>query len=132
VSSVRGLQASLSTSHGVGSSRPSAEKTSKHKDDLENAKLIPTIFPNYILALDGTMNCDNVPRYFGYTMVTAYLPKGIRVVRADHDKITALKFNDFNLEDRKIYGMLSPYNYLTRMKGKNSKIIPQLWMMNLA
>jgi hypothetical protein len=43
-----------------------------------------------------------------------------------------LKFNDFNLIDRKIYGMLAPYNYLTRMKGKNSKIIPQSWTMNLA
>jgi hypothetical protein len=28
--------------------------------------------------------------------------------------------------------MITPYKYLTRMKGKNSKIIPQLWMMNLA
>jgi hypothetical protein len=28
--------------------------------------------------------------------------------------------------------MLTPYKYLTRTKGKNSKIIPQPWMMNLA
>jgi hypothetical protein len=27
--------------------------------------------------------------------------------------------------------MLSPYKYLTKMKGKNSKIIPQPWTMNL-
>jgi hypothetical protein len=27
--------------------------------------------------------------------------------------------------------MLTPYKYPTRMKGKNSKIIPQPWMMNL-
>jgi hypothetical protein len=28
--------------------------------------------------------------------------------------------------------MLTPYKYLTRIKGKNSKIIPQPWTMNLA
>jgi hypothetical protein len=27
--------------------------------------------------------------------------------------------------------MLTPYKYLTRTKGRNSKIIPHLWMMNL-
>jgi hypothetical protein len=43
-----------------------------------------------------------------------------------------LKFNDFNLEDRKKYSILTPYKYLTRMKGKNSKIFPQPWTMNLA
>jgi hypothetical protein len=64
-------------------------------------------------------------------MVTTYLPKGIRTVRAQYDKITALKFSDFNLGDRKNYSMLSPYKYLTKTKGKNSKIIPQPWMMNL-
>ena len=48
------------------------------------------------------------------------------------DKIATLKFNDFNLGDRKNYSMLSPYKYLTRKKGKNSKIIPQPWNMNLA
>jgi hypothetical protein len=43
-----------------------------------------------------------------------------------------LKFNDFNLGDRKNHSMLAPYKYLTRTKGKNSKIIPQSWTMNLA
>jgi hypothetical protein len=75
---------------------------------------------------------DSVPRDFEYTMVTAYLPKGIHAVRAQQDKITTLKFNDFNLGDRKNHSMLTPYKYLTRMKGKNSKIIPQPWTMNLA
>jgi hypothetical protein len=74
---------------------------------------------------------DSVPRYFEYTMVTTYLPKGIHTVRAQQNKITALKFSDFNLGDRKNYNMLTPYKYLTRTKGKNSKIIPQLWTMNL-
>jgi hypothetical protein len=53
-------------------------------------------------------------------------------VHADQDKIAALKFSDFNLGDRKVYNMLSPHKYLTRTKGKNSKIIPQSWTMNLA
>ena len=43
-----------------------------------------------------------------------------------------LKFIDFNLCDYKNYNMLSPYKFLTRTKGKNSKIIPQTWTMNLA
>jgi hypothetical protein len=65
-------------------------------------------------------------------LVTAYLPKGIRAVRADQDKIAALKFSDFNLDDRKVYNMLAPHKYLTRTKGKNSKIVPQSWTHNLA
>jgi hypothetical protein len=65
-------------------------------------------------------------------LVTAYLPKGIRAVHADQDKIAALKFSDFNLGDRKVYSMLAPHKYLTRTKGKNSKIIPQSWTHNLA
>jgi hypothetical protein len=43
-----------------------------------------------------------------------------------------LKFNDFNLGDRKNYSMPASYKYLTMTKGKNSKIIPQPWKMNLA
>jgi hypothetical protein len=131
-SSMRGVQASPLTAHGAGPSRPSAEKRTKHRDDLANAKLIPTIFPDYIPPLAGAVSRDSVPRDFEYTMVTAYLPKGIRAVRVQQDKITTLKFSDFNLGDRKNYSMLAPYKYLTRMKGKNSKIIPQPWMMNLA
>jgi hypothetical protein len=100
-SSTRGLQASPSTAHGAGSSRPSAEKRTKHRDDLANAKLIPSILSDYIPPLVGAVSRDSVPREFEYTMVTAYLPKGIRTVRAQQDKITALKFSDFNLGDRK-------------------------------
>jgi hypothetical protein len=73
-----------------------------------------------------------VPREFEYTMITAYLQKGIRAVHTQQDKIKALKFSDFNLGDLKNYNTLSPYKYLTKMKGKNSKIIPQPWTMNLA
>jgi hypothetical protein len=57
-------------------------------------------------------------------MVIAYLPKGICTVRAQQDKITMLKFNDFNLKDRKNYIMLTPYKYLRKTKGRNLKIIP--------
>jgi hypothetical protein len=107
------------------------EKRTKHRDDLENAKLIPTMLPNYIPPLVSAVSHDSVPRDFEYTMVTAYLPKGIRAVKAQHEKITTLKFNEFNLGYHKNHSMLSPYKYLTRMKGKNSKIIPQSWTMNL-
>jgi hypothetical protein len=101
------------------------------KDDLVNTKLIPTILFDYIPPLAGVVNHDSVPRDFEYTLITVYLSKGIHAVRIDQDKIASLNFSDFNLGDRKIYGMLAPYKYLTRTKGKNSKIIPRLWMMNL-
>jgi hypothetical protein len=130
-SSTRGVQASLLTTHRFGPSRPTTKKRTKHRDDLANVKLIPNILPNYISPLANAVSRDSVPRYFEYTMVTAYLPKGICVVRVQQDKITALKFNDFNLGDCKNHSMLSSYKYLTRMKGKNSKIIPRLWTMNL-
>jgi hypothetical protein len=73
-----------------------------------------------------------VPRDFEYVLVTAYLPKEVCAVRADQNKLTALKFSDFNLGDRKVYSMLAPHKYLTRTKGKNSKITPQSWTQNLA
>jgi hypothetical protein len=69
-SSTRGLQASPSTARRSEPSRPSVEKRTKNKDDLENMKLILSIFPNYILPLDSGVNHDSVPRDFKYTMVT--------------------------------------------------------------
>jgi hypothetical protein len=66
---------------------------------------------------------------FDYTLVTAYLPKGIRAVRTQLDKIMTLKFSDFNLWDHKNHIMLTHHRYLTRMKGTNSRIIPQPWTM---
>jgi hypothetical protein len=83
-----------------------------------------TILPDYIPPLADTVSRDSVSRDFDYTMVTTYLLKGIRAVRIQQYKIVMLKFNDFNLGDRKNYNMISPYNYFTRTKGKNSKIIP--------
>jgi hypothetical protein len=42
-----------------------------------------------------------------------------------------LKISDYNLGDHKIYGKLSPYKYLTKTKGNNSKIIPHPWTMDI-
>jgi hypothetical protein len=79
-SSTKGMPASPSTAHGAGPSRPSDEKRTKHRDDLANAKLIPSILPAYNPLLSSALNRYSVPRDFEYTLVTAYLPKGIRAV----------------------------------------------------
>jgi hypothetical protein len=79
-SSMRGLPTSPSTARGAGPSQPSYEKRTKHKDDLANAKLILTILPAYIPPMSGEVNQDSVPRYLEYTLVIAYLLKGIHVV----------------------------------------------------
>jgi hypothetical protein len=129
-SSTRGVQASPLTAR-AGTSRASVERRTKHKDDISNVKLLPSILPAYIPPMSGVINRDSVPRDFEYTLVTAYLPKGVRTYCADQDKVTPLKFCDFNLGDRKVYTMLAPYKYLTRTKRKNSKIVPQQWTMNL-
>jgi hypothetical protein len=129
-SSTRGVQASPSTAR-VGTSQASAERRTKHKDDLANVKLVPSILTTYIPPLRNVINIDSVPRDLEYTLVTVYLPKGVRAVRIDQDKVATLKFSDFNLGDRKVYGMLAPYKYLMKTNGKNSKIVPQQWMMNL-
>jgi len=60
-SSMRMVQASPSTAHGAGPSQPSAEKRTKHKDDLANAKFIPTILPDYISPMASVVNRDSVP-----------------------------------------------------------------------
>jgi hypothetical protein len=104
----------------------------KHKDDMANVNLVPSILPAYIPPLSGAINRDSVPRDFEYTLITTYLLRGVCTVCADHDKITTLKFSDFNLGDCKVYSTLVPYKYITRTKGKNSRIIPQKWTMNLA
>jgi hypothetical protein len=129
-SSTRGVQASRSTAR-VGTYRAGAERRTKHKDDITNVKLVPSILPAYIPPMSGMINRDSVPRDFEYTLVTAYLPKGVRTYRTDQDKVTVLNFCDFNLGDHKVYNMLTPYKYLTRTKRKNSKIVPQQWTMNL-
>ena len=120
-----GVQDSPSTSPYVGPSKTTPETRTKHIDDNANAKLIPCIFLVYIPPLSGNINHDSVPRDFEYTLITVYLPKGVRTVRADQDKFTSLKFNDFNLGYRKTYRMLVSHKYLTKTKGKNPKIFPR-------
>jgi hypothetical protein len=123
--------ASPSTTRGSGPSQVAYEKRTKHGDDLENTKLIPSIPPNYIFPLAGTVNHDSIPRDFEYTLVTAYLPKGIQIGKPESDKIMTLKISEFNLGDRKNFDMLYPYRYMTIKKENKSKIIPQPWTMDL-
>jgi hypothetical protein len=130
-SSTGGVQASPSTASGEGTSQTMTETRTKHKDNIVNAKLIPRILPTYIPTLSGGINRDSLPKDFEYTLITAYLPKGVRTVRSNQDKLTTLKFSDFNLNDRKSYIMLSPHKYLTKTNGKNSNIVPQSWTQNL-
>jgi hypothetical protein len=127
---MRGVQASSSIAR-EGTSRAGVERRTKHKDNIANANLVPSILLAYIPSLSGAINKDNVPRDFEYTLVKTYLPKGVCTIHADHDKITSLKFSDFNLGDHKVYNTLAPYKNLTRTKGKNSKIVPQQQTMNL-
>jgi hypothetical protein len=105
-SSMREVQASPSTTRGSGPSRAADEKRTKHRDHLENGKLIPSILPDYIPPLAGEVNRDSVPRDFDY--ICKPLP----------DKIMTLKIRDFNIRDCKNFNMLSPHMYLTRTKGK--------------
>lgn len=127
----RGVQASPSTSRGSRPSRVSYEKRTKHRDDLATTKLIPSILLDYILPMASAVNCDNVTRDFDYTLFTTYLPKGIRIGKPQPDNIMTLKINKFNLGDRKNFNILAPHRYLTRTKGKKSRIIPQPWTMDL-
>jgi hypothetical protein len=54
-SSTRGVKASPSTSHIFRPSQDATKKRTKHRDDLENAKIIPTILPDYIPPLAGVV-----------------------------------------------------------------------------
>jgi hypothetical protein len=99
---------------------------------LANAKLIPSILPNYIPTLAGVVSHDSVPRDFDYTVITMYLLKGIQAIRPQLERIPTLKISDYKLGDRKRYGMLAPHKYLTKTKGKKSKIIPKMLTMDIA
>jgi hypothetical protein len=123
-SSTRGVQASPSTAHRSGPSGTSKSKRSKHHNDLENVKLIPSILPDYIPPMVGMVIRDSVLRDFDYTLIATYLPKGICVVGLQLGQIMTLNINEFNLGDCKNYGMLTPHKYLTKKTGKKSKIIP--------
>jgi hypothetical protein len=131
-SSTRGVQASPLTACRSGLSRTATEKRTKHHDDLVNAKLITSILPNYIPPLAGVVSCDSIPSDFHHTLITVYLPKGIRTVGPQLERILTLKNSDFNLGDHKNYGMLTKHNCLTKTMGKKLKIIPQSWTMDIA
>jgi hypothetical protein len=118
VSLTRELQASPSTRRRSIRVNPMNEKQSKHRGDLANAKRIPSILPNYIPPLVGAVNRDSIPHDYEYTLITAYILKGIRVVGSQLGQIPLLKNNDFNLDDRKKYVMLAPHRYLTKTTGK--------------
>jgi hypothetical protein len=131
-SSMRGVQASPSIAHRSKPSQATAEKITKHQDDLGNAKLIPSIIPDYIAPLVGVVSREIVPRDFNYTLIMAYPLKGICAVKPQMENIVTLNINDYNVGDHKSYEMLLPHKYLTKMKGKKSNIIPQSWTMNIA
>jgi hypothetical protein len=108
------------------------ENIGKHRDDLANTKLIPSVLPNYILPLAGAVSRDNIPCDFKYTLITAYLPKGIRAVELQLGLIPDLKINDFNLGDRKNYALFTSHRYLTKTTRKNLKIVAHPWMKEIA
>jgi hypothetical protein len=126
-----GVQASPSTARGARPSKTMTNTRTKHRDDIANAKLIPCILSIYTPPLSENINHDSVPIDFKYTLIPEYLLKGVHAVCANQDKLPALKFNDFNLGDRKTYSMLAPHKYLTKAKGRNPKIVPQSWTQNL-
>jgi hypothetical protein len=97
-----------------------------------NTKKIPLVLPDYIQPLAGMVICDIVLRDFEYTLITAYLRKGIHAVRSQLGLIVALKISDFNIDDRKNYGMLAPHRYLKNMTGNKPKIVPQPWIKEIA
>jgi hypothetical protein len=108
----RGLQASPSTAQ-ASPSRPADEKRTKNIDDITNDNLILSILPTYLPPLSSAINRDSVPHEFEYALITVYLTKEVRAILVDQDKLTALKFSDFNLDERKAYSMLTPHKYLT-------------------
>jgi hypothetical protein len=113
-SSTRGVQASPSTACRSGPSDTSKEKRSKHHNNLENVKLIPSILLDYIPPMAGMVICDSVPRDFEYTLITTYLPKGICAFGLQLGQIMKLNINDFNLGDCNNYGMLAPHKRASR------------------
>jgi hypothetical protein len=58
----RGVKASLLSARGSRPSRVADVKRTKHQDDLANAKLIPSILPDYIPPPANVVNNDRVPR----------------------------------------------------------------------
>jgi hypothetical protein len=87
--------------------------------------------PDYIPPPTGVVSRDSVPFDFEYTLITAYLLKGICTVGSQLGLIPSLKISDFNLDDRKNYVMLASHRYLMKMIGKKPKIVPHLWIKEI-
>jgi hypothetical protein len=131
-SSTRGLQASPSTGHHSGRVNPGTEKRSKRRDNMANAKQIPSILHEYIPPLASFVNRDNIPQVYEYTIFTVYILKGMCVVKSQLGQIPLLKKNDFNLGDMKNYAMLEPHHYLMKTTGKKPRLISHPWIKKLA
>jgi hypothetical protein len=98
---------------------------------MENVKKISSVLLDYILPFAGMVSCDTIPCDFEYTLITAYLLKGIRAVRPQLGLIPTLKINDFNLRYQKNYVMLTLHRYLMKTTMKNPKIVPQQWIKEI-
>jgi hypothetical protein len=107
------------------------KKRSKHRDDLAKEKFIPSVLYDYIPPLYGMVSCGSFPRDFKYTLITTYLPKGIRAVELQLGLIPDIKISDFNLGDRNNYVFLAPHRYLTKTTGKKPKIVTQPWIKDI-
>jgi hypothetical protein len=77
------------------------------------------------------VNCDNIPWEFKYTLITVYIPKGIRIVGSQLGQISLLKNNEFNLGDRNKYTMLAHHIYLVKTTGKKPHTISQPWVKEM-
>jgi hypothetical protein len=94
-------------------------------------KLIPSVLPDYIPPLVGTVNHDSISHDFEYMLITTYISKGIHIIGPQLGHILALKNNEFNLEDRKNYVMLAPHRYLITTTRKELCIVSQPWIKDL-
>jgi hypothetical protein len=95
-------------------------------------KKIPSILPYYIPPLVGVVNHENIPQYYEYTLITAYILKGIHVVGSQLGQIPLLKNTNFNLGDRNNYDMLTPHRYLTKTNGKKPRLVSHPWIKDIA
>jgi hypothetical protein len=99
---------------------------------MANAKKILSILPYYILPLDGVVNHESIPRDFEYTLITAYIPKGIHVVGSQLGQISLPKHNDFDVRDRTNYTKLVAHIYLMKTTRNKPRLVSQPWIKELA
>jgi hypothetical protein len=81
--------------------------------------------------LAGVVSHDSVLCDFEYTLIIAYLWKGIHAVGPQLGLIPTLKINELNLEDRKKYVMLAPHRYLMKTTRKKPKIVSLSWIKDI-